>query len=77
MDVKIITDFLHEKLGFKMRECVKAPDKSYLAGWMSVTPLVHDIAVSGDPDIHRQRIGFTMFLTGWTMLKICFAQRIF
>lgn len=49
MDVKIITDFLHEKLGFKMREYIKAPDNSYLAGWMSVTPLVHDIAVSGDP----------------------------
>ena len=49
MDVKIITDFLQEQLGFKMREYIEAPD-NYLAGWLSVTPLVHDIAVSFDPD---------------------------
>ena len=31
MDVKIITDFLHEKLGFKMREYIKAPDEFLLS----------------------------------------------
>ena len=32
-----------------MREYVKAPDDSILAAWMSVTNLVHDIAVSYEP----------------------------
>ena len=45
MDSKIITDFLAEKLGFKMREYLVAPDDSQISGWMSVTPLVHDVAI--------------------------------
>ena len=45
----VIADFLQEKLGFKMRECIEAPDKSLVGAWLSVTPLVHDIAVSYDP----------------------------
>ena len=59
-----------------MREYIKAPENTYLAGWMSVTPLVHDIAVSGT-HMHQQRIRFIIFLTGWIMLKIYFAQQIF
>ncbi|MCM3767783.1 VOC family protein [Neobacillus niacini] len=49
MKANVLSDFLMEKLGFKMREYVKAPDESYLGAWLSVTPLVHDIAVSHDP----------------------------
>ncbi|MFC2949720.1 VOC family protein [Virgibacillus sediminis] len=48
-DARVITDFLANKLGFKMREYVKAPDESLVGAWMSVTNLVHDIAVSHDP----------------------------
>jgi catechol 2,3 dioxygenase len=49
MNTKIVTDFLSEKLGFKLREYVKAPDNTQLSAWMSVTNLVHDVAVVGDP----------------------------
>lgn len=46
----IITDFLKDKLGFKLREYIKAPDGSQAAGWMSVTNLVHDVAVMSNPN---------------------------
>lgn len=49
MPAKELSDFLQEKLGFKMRECVQAPDGSLLGAWLSVTSLVHDIAISYDP----------------------------
>ncbi|EKN65347.1 glyoxalase/bleomycin resistance protein/dioxygenase [Neobacillus bataviensis LMG 21833] len=49
LKANVISDFLQEKLGFKMREYVKAPDDSLVGAWLSVTPLVHDIAVSHDP----------------------------
>lgn len=42
-------DFMREHLGFNLREYVEAPDGSYVGAWMSVTPLVHDIAFSFDP----------------------------
>ncbi|WP_138416358.1 VOC family protein [Aquibacillus sediminis] len=48
-DAKAITDYLMEKLGFNLREYIKAPDNSYAGSWLSVTNLVHDIAVSFDP----------------------------
>lgn len=50
MDSKIITDFLSEKLGFKMREYLVAPDDTQISGWMSVTPLVHDVAIMSTPN---------------------------
>lgn len=50
MDPKEIGKYLMDQLGFKMREYIKAPDESYLGAWFSVTPLVHDIAVSRDPN---------------------------
>ena len=49
LKANVISDYLKEKLGFKMREYVKAPDDSLVGAWLSVTPLVHDIAVSHDP----------------------------
>ncbi|MFK9095006.1 VOC family protein [Bacillus salipaludis] len=49
LKANVISDYLQEKLGFKMREYVKAPDDSLVGAWLSVTPLVHDIAVSHDP----------------------------
>lgn len=49
LDSKIITDFLSEKLGFKMREYLVAPDDTQISGWMSVTPLVHDVAIMSIP----------------------------
>ena len=45
-----LASFMQEHLGFNLREYVEAPDGSYLGAWLSVTPLVHDIAFSFDPD---------------------------
>ncbi|WP_226036065.1 VOC family protein [Aquibacillus saliphilus] len=50
IDSKIVTDFLAEKLGFKMREYLVDPSDKQISGWMSVTQLVHDIAVMSIPD---------------------------
>ena len=49
MDSKIITDFLAEKLGFKMREYLVSPEDKQISGWMSVTSLVHDVAIMSTP----------------------------
>ena len=50
LPVKELADFMQEHLGFNLREYVEAPDGSYLGAWLSVTPLVHDIAFSFDPN---------------------------
>ncbi len=49
VDAKDITDYLMDKLGFNLREYIKISDESYGGSWLSVTNLVHDIAVSYDP----------------------------
>ena len=51
MPASIITDFLIEKLGFKIREYLKAPNGDIASAWLSVTNLVHDIAVVSSPEI--------------------------
>lgn len=38
-------DFFIEELGFRINECIQSEDGQILAGWMSVTPLVHDVAL--------------------------------
>ena len=43
-DVSESYNFLTEVLGFKMREYL-SNDDGILAGWLSVTPLVHDVAL--------------------------------
>ncbi|MER2107034.1 MAG: VOC family protein [Solibacillus sp.] len=43
-DVATSYDFLMETLGFNMREYLRGDD-GILAGWLSVTPLVHDVAL--------------------------------
>jgi len=50
LPVKELADFMQEHLGFNLREYIEAPDGSYLGAWLSVTPLVHDIAFSFDPN---------------------------
>ncbi len=50
-DTRVITDFLIEKLGFKIREYIKAPNDAQLSAWLSVTNLVHDIAIMADPEL--------------------------
>ena len=41
-------EFLEEVLGFKVRERILAPDNTDVAAWLSVSNLVHDIAIMGD-----------------------------
>jgi catechol 2,3-dioxygenase len=50
MENEVVTTYLQEKLGFKLREYLLNPDSEQVAGWMSVTPLVHDIAVMSNPN---------------------------
>ena len=38
-------DFFVEELGFRINECIETEEGKLLAGWMSVTPLVHDVAL--------------------------------
>lgn len=40
--------FLNEVLGFNVRERIVADDDSSIAAWLSVSNLVHDIAIMGD-----------------------------
>ncbi|GGC75776.1 catechol 2,3-dioxygenase [Thalassobacillus devorans] len=41
-------EFYEEALGFKVRERILAEDDSDIAAWLSVSNLVHDIAIMGD-----------------------------
>ncbi len=48
--------FMQEQLGFKLREHVVLDDKTEAAAWISVTPLVHDIAYTLDATRSRGRL---------------------
>ncbi|KZE38740.1 2,3-dihydroxybiphenyl 1,2-dioxygenase [Bhargavaea cecembensis] len=43
-------EFLQNVLGFKMRELLENDNQDILAGWMSVTQLVHDVAFVARPE---------------------------
>lgn len=45
-----IHTWLSEKLGFKLREFVRLDNGKVAGGWMSVTPLVHDVAMMNEPN---------------------------
>lgn len=45
--------WLTDNLGFKLREYIQTP-AGRIGGWMSVTPLVHDVAVMGMPSAPTQ-----------------------
>jgi catechol 2,3-dioxygenase len=40
--------FWVDVLGFNLREAVAKPDGEYFATWLSVSPLVHEVALMGD-----------------------------
>ena len=44
-----IVKFLQEALGFKLREYFVDPDDVQVASWLSVTNLVHDVAIMSTP----------------------------
>lgn len=41
-------EFWLDALGFRLREAVAKPDGEYFATWLSVSPLVHEVALMGD-----------------------------
>lgn len=41
-------EFFVNQLGFNIREGVRKPDGDYFATWLSVSPLVHEVALMGD-----------------------------
>lgn len=41
-------EFWVDVLGFRLREAVAKPDGEYFATWLSVSPLVHEVALMGD-----------------------------
>ncbi|SOC37830.1 VOC family protein [Ureibacillus acetophenoni] len=49
--IKETYDFLLKQLGFNMREYVVDDEDNIMAGWMSVTPLVHDVAFIAKPTL--------------------------
>ncbi|WP_082797268.1 VOC family protein [Neobacillus drentensis] len=49
-DPAVIHKWLIDNLGFKLREYIDLGDAGIRAGWLSVTPLVHDVAVMSEPD---------------------------
>ncbi|MER2107020.1 MAG: VOC family protein [Solibacillus sp.] len=44
-DAKAAYDFFVNDLGFRINESIENEDGHRIAGWMSVTPLVHDVAL--------------------------------
>jgi catechol 2,3-dioxygenase len=53
-DVRLNREFLQNHLGFKLRE-ILIPEEDELGAWLSVTPLVHDIAYTYDGTGHKGR----------------------
>lgn len=48
-EMKPNVDFMMNQLGFNLREHVRLNNGTDAAAWMSVSPLVHEIAMMGDP----------------------------
>jgi catechol 2,3-dioxygenase len=55
-DVPENREFMREQLGFKLRENVVLDDGTESSAWISVTPLVHDVAYSLDALCGRARL---------------------
>ncbi|HLH75078.1 MAG TPA: catechol 2,3-dioxygenase [Chloroflexota bacterium] len=53
--------FMEEKLGFRLREHVILDDGTEAAAWISVTPLVHDVAYTLDATRSRGRLHHLAF----------------
>jgi biphenyl-2,3-diol 1,2-dioxygenase len=47
-DTRELADWLHDALGFNLRECIRLDDGSLAGAWLAVTNLMHDIAVMTD-----------------------------
>jgi catechol 2,3-dioxygenase len=58
-------EFLEEALGFKVRERILAEDKTDVAAWLSVSNLVHDVAIMGDALGEKGRLHHLCYWYGY------------
>lgn len=64
-DVTPNKEFLMDKLGFKLREHVVLNDGGEAGAWLSVSPLVHEVAIMGDQGGGRGRFHHVCFWYGY------------
>lgn len=64
-DVTANKEFLADRLGFKLREHIVVGDGSELGAWMSVSPLVHEIALMKDQTGNKGRFHHVAFWYGY------------
>lgn len=61
MDNHLIVTYLQETLGFKLREYLVNADDKQVVGWMSVTNLVHDMAMMSKPSVEPNQMHHIAF----------------
>jgi catechol 2,3-dioxygenase len=57
--------FMNEKLGFRFREIIVDDENNVMGSWISVTNLVHDIAIMRDPSGMRGRLHHVCYWYGY------------
>src|SRR5262249_47822007 len=63
-DVPVHRDFLVDNLGFKVREQLIGKEQQAIGSWLSVSPLVHEIALLGDSIGRGNRLHHVAFWYG-------------
>ncbi|MFC3040707.1 catechol 2,3-dioxygenase [Virgibacillus xinjiangensis] len=64
-DLETSSDFMQEKLGFNLRERIQQNDGKNIADWMSVSPLVHEVAMMQDQLGGRGRLHHICYWYGF------------
>ncbi|MEK4230690.1 catechol 2,3-dioxygenase [Solibacillus sp. FSL H8-0538] len=64
-DVAKNREFMSEQLGFKLREQIIVGENQELGAWMSVSPLVHEVALMGDQTGNSGRFHHIAFWYGY------------
>jgi catechol 2,3-dioxygenase len=64
-DVTANKDFLMDQLGFRLREHIVMNDGSEAGAWLSVSPLVHELAFMGDSLGGRGRLHHVCYWYGY------------
>ncbi len=64
-DVTKNKQFMAEQLGFKLREHIVLNDGSEIGAWMSVSPLVHEVALMADQSGGKGRFHHIAFWYGY------------
>lgn len=64
-DVNQSKQFMMDELGFRLREHVVKNDGSEIGSWLSVSPLVHELAFMGDQGTSEKGLGRLHHLAFW------------